>query len=178
MTQVIVSRTMHPSAFVVRSLRYQLQKAILKSPEQGVAYFHSSVGRLWLNAHWVGEYTSVTLSGAHADIPTRKILAVGNEVEEGMDIFLDLHKQASRLEINEVVETMCWEDDAHAFISAVATKFNLLGCGYFTQEDVEKGLEWKMSQSEFQELKQDLREFHKSSGTSQKCWSTILQNSI
>lgn len=178
MTQVIVSRTMHPSAFVVRSLRYQLQKAILKSPEQGVAYFHSSVGRLWLNAHWVGEYTSVTLSGAHADIPTRKILAVGNEVEEGMDIFLDLHKQASRLEINEVVETMCWEDDAHAFISAVATKFNLLGCGYFTQEDVEKELERKMSQAEFQELKQDLREFHKSSGTSQKCLSTILQNSI
>lgn len=178
MTQVIVSRTMHPSAFVVRSLRYQLQKEILKSPEQGVAYFHSSVGRLWLNAHWVGEYTSVTLSGAHADIPTRKILAVGNEVEEGMDIFLDLHKQASRLEINEVVETMCWEDDAHAFISAVATKFNLLGCGYFTQEDVEKELERKMSQVEFQELKQDLREFHKSSGTSRKCLSTILQNSI
>lgn len=178
MTQVIVSCTMHPSAFVVRSLRYQLQKEILKSPEQGVAYFHSSVGRLWLNAHWVGEYTSVTLSGAHADIPTRKILAVGNEVEEGMDIFLDLHKQASRLEINEVVETMCWEDDAHAFISAVATKFNLLGCGYFTQEDVEKELERKMSQVEFQELKQDLREFHKSSGTSRKCLSTILQNSI
>ena len=176
--EIIVSRTMKPSMFIIRGLRYQLREAILKSPESGTAFVHSSVGAFWINAHWSNGVVSVTFSGAHEDIEQSKITGIGSELQEGMPIFRDLYQRATKIITEQVIESVRNESQAHEIISGLAQKFNLIGCGYFTQEDVQRELEREMSVSEFGELKKDLHDFHDFAGTAQTCLSEILSNTI